>query len=290
MEEEAKKRLADRLASNYLACQNGTARPSVLRVYEAFVKKYPEAQITGIGVPPDDERKLSVCLDGDIVYIATYNPLTNSVDVVEKGAVSKTSDSITSDYPKKNNSGCLTACLIFMAILLAIIYVFNFHSDTSNNSSAPKVTAMPTATAPSDDVVAWVSYYAKLGVADDVSFRSVEETTSTGEKILVIKFFLSPMSTEKHYRVAAAQTIIWVGEPIRSRGYHNDYDSVNFLFYGGFIDQYGNRKESLGIRAWYTREELSLLNFDYFDSSVYSNPDAIIKAADDYIIHPAYQD
>lgn len=156
-------------------------------------------------------------------------------------------------------------------------------------TSTPRVTAAPTATARPGDTIAWVSYHAGNGCADDVSFRAAYENSSDGESILVIKFFMSPMSSGKSYRRSAAQTIIDVGYAIRKRGYHKKYDSVNFLFYGGFIDKYGNREENLGIRAWYTSEEIGLLNFEYFEDSVYSNPDAIIKAADDYIIHPAYQ-
>lgn len=154
----------------------------------------------------------------------------------------------------------------------------------------PRVTAAPTPTAQPDDAVSWVSYYADKGKASNVDFRSVEETTSAGENILVIKFYLNPMSRDKDYRVAAARTIINVGQSIRAKNFHKRYDSINFLFYGGFIDKYGNKTESLGIRAWYEDYEFDLLNFDYFKGILSSDPDAIIKAADDYIIHPAYQD
>lgn len=181
----------------------------------------------------------------------------------------------------------LSIILIYMVLTTAPLFLDRVHELFP--TPTPRPTVAPTATPSPDDTISWVSYYAGNGCADDVSFRTVYESSSNGESILVIQFYMSPMSSGKSYRRAAAQTIIAVGSYIRDQGYHNKYDSVNFLFYGGFIDKYGNNSESLGIRAWYTSEEISLLNYAYFDGSVYSNPDAIIKAADDYIIHPAYQ-
>ena len=154
----------------------------------------------------------------------------------------------------------------------------------------PTPTPAPTPTALPDDTLSWVSFYADAGKGDDVDFRSAEEAIIDGENILVIKFYLNPMYKEKYYRVAAARAIINVGQSIRSNNLHRDYDSINFLFYGGFIDKYGNKTESLGIRAWYEDYEFDLLNFDYFNGILFSDPDAIIKAADDYIIHTAYRD
>lgn len=298
--ERKAQRRSERLAQNYQSCQNGTARPGVQRIYSAFRAKYPDALIAGIETK-NGGNCLIVHLDGGDKYNVVFNALTNDVDVLKIGDSSVNDQTTVDDHryvssPEKNKKGgCLsilfkTICWV-AGLYFALIFFIAFFSVILNNDYTGKTasTPAPTSTAPADDVVAWVSYYAELGVADNVSFRTVEETTSAGQKILVVKFFLSPMSKEKYYRVAAAQTIIQVGESIRNGNYHKGYDSVNFLFYGGFIDQYGNRKESLGIRAWYTTEELSLLNFDYFESSVYHDPDAIIKASDDYIIHPAYQ-
>lgn len=197
--------------------------------------------------------------------------------------------------PRNGWGNFIARCIIAVLALYLIFQIVSIgpqlldHVRELAPTSTPRVTAAPTATARPGDTIAWVSYHAGKGCADDVSFRSAYENSSDGESILVIKFIMSPMSSGKSYRRAAAQTIIDVGYAIRKSGYHKKYDSVNFLFYGGFIDKYGNREENLGIRAWYTSEEIGLLNFEYFEDSVYSNPDAIIKAADDYIIHPAYQ-
>lgn len=197
--------------------------------------------------------------------------------------------------PRNGWGNFIARCIIAVLALYLIFQIVSIgpqlldHVRELAPTSTPRVTAAPTATARPGDTISWVSYHAGKGCADDVSFRSAYENSSDGESILVIKFFMSPMSSGKSYRRSAAQTIIDVGYAIRKRGYHKKYDSVNFLFYGGFIDKYGNKEENLGIRAWYTSEEIGLLNFEYFEDSVHSNPDAIIKAADDYIIHPAYQ-
>lgn len=271
---------------NLSVLKEGRAKPAAQRVFDAFVKDYPDAFLTGIGVY-DEGEKLRIYLDGMPKYDATLDLLTGKVKLVPYIAPDITP---STPSPEKNHSGCLKSFLIALAVLFAMIYVFNNQTDPSDKSSAPKATASPTSTAPADDILSWVSYYADTGKGDDVVFRSAKENTSAGEKILVIEFYLNPMSKNKYYRLAAAQTILNVGSSIRSKKLHKNYDSINFLFYGGFVDKYGNKTESLGIRAWYEDYEFEKLNFDFFKSTLYSDPDAIIKAADEYIIHRLYQD
>lgn len=182
--------------------------------------------------------------------------------------------------------------IIFVLVVFLCFQLINLAGIIGDrvNAATAKPTAIPTATAPVNDILSWVNYYADMEKGKDVVFRSAYETTSAGESILVIEYYLNPMSDGDDYRRQAARTIIDVGSKIHARKYHKMYDVINFLFYGGFIDKYGNKTDLLGIRAWYENEDFEKLNFSYFDGRIYSDPDAIIRAADEYTIHRAYQD
>ena len=114
--EKNEKRNEEIRANNYHACLNGTARPGVMRIYRAFVSKYPDALITGIGVLGDD-KKLLVYLDGEPAYYVTFNPLTNSVDLVKYGVVSTSS---IRDAAPQNKSYDLATCWSVLALLYGI--------------------------------------------------------------------------------------------------------------------------------------------------------------------------
>lgn len=80
-EKEAREN-AEFYAENYHVCKAGKAKPAVQRIYDAFVRQYPDALITGIGVQNGGERLL-VYLDGTPSYTVTFDPLTNGVTLVK---------------------------------------------------------------------------------------------------------------------------------------------------------------------------------------------------------------
>lgn len=106
---------------NYDLCLKGNAAPPVQRIFDAFIRKYPDAQITGISVQ-DNGQRLLVYLDGNPAYYATYNPLTNFADLevyisftTEKSAPVKNLASISAE--RGNTLSCVVS-------LLSLIYGF----------------------------------------------------------------------------------------------------------------------------------------------------------------------
>lgn len=158
---------------------------------------------------------------------------------------------------------------------------------TAAQTSTPTVTVAPTATAPSDHHIAWAEYYALEYMPDDMTLDIVETSTSNGEVYLTIACNMDTMWDGKAYVKSAAELIIGVIPGIRDKV---GFDHVTFLFYGPFVDKYGNSVQQLGIRAMYTLDTLSKINVSYFNSYRYSKPEAIIQAADTHMIHRAYQD
>lgn len=178
-----------------------------------------------------------------------------------------------------------------LAIVFVPLYVLYQSIPDSTSTSSPRrtsaPTSSPTATAPSNHHIAWSEYYVLKNMPDDVTLDVVETSTSMGEVYLTIACNMDTMWDGEAYVKAAAELITGVIPGIRDKV---GFDHVTFLFYGPFVDKYGNSVDQLGIRAMYSRDTLSKINVDYFRSRRYSDPEAVIQVADTYFIHRAYQD
>lgn len=289
--ERKAQRRAERLAQYYQSCQNGTARPGAQRIYNAFRAKYPDALITGIEAKDNDTRMV-VHLEGGVKYNVVFNALTNDVDVTKIDEPS--GNQISSPPPvEPKRSGCvavfLKAVLKVVGIYFAIaILIALLTGDSSKSSSTPKVTAAPTATAPVSDVVTWIKYYAESSLPDDTKLDSVEYLPQT--KRLYVICEMDSMWNGKAYLRASAKFINNFCNRICTYSGLNDDVTVIVIVNGPFIDKEGNDMISVGVRAEYSFEKIKRLNYEYFDNALYSHPERIIEAADEYKISPAYLD
>ncbi len=272
---------------NYELCHAGKAPPPTQRIYDAFVRQYPDALITGISIK-DDGKRLLLYLDGKPAYYASFDPLINGVGL-EKCSSDAESSPSSSASQQKEADGCLTIFLkAVMIVLLAMPILSIILAFVDNDDPAPvRPTAKPTATAAQDDIISWATYYARINMPKDMSLDIVETSVSVGETYLTIACNMDTMWDSDDYIRSAAQLIIDVIPLIRDR---HGYDNVTFLFYGPFTDKYGNSTQSLGMRAMYSRHELQTINCDYFGDYIYSKPDAIFKVNKNYLIHPSYYD
>ena len=159
-------------------------------------------------------------------------------------------------------------------------------SYTASPTSTP--TARPTATpaAPMDDPIAWGQYAADKNISSKLSLADVALSSMSGEIYLSIACNMSTMYSNKAYIVEAAEFIAGVIPLIRDV---QGFDHVTFLFYGTFVDKYGNTTQQLGMRAMYSRKTLQLVNAEYFADYASANPYGIFNAADTSLIHPTYK-
>lgn len=183
----------------------------------------------------------------------------------------------------------ILVCIV--SFTFAFLFFLGNISLAKNTSNIPRrtstPTSAPTATLPVDQPVAWAKYYTMKNMPKDVALDVVETSTSMGDRYLTIACSMDTMWDDDDYVKAAAELIIGVIPGIRDK---EGFDRLTFIFYGPFTDKYGNSVQELGIRAMYSRETLGKINTDYFRSYRYSKPEAIIQAADAYMIHPSYQD
>lgn len=294
--ERKAQRHAERLAQYYQSCQNGTARPDVQRIYNAFRAKYPDALITGIEAK-DEGKRVIVHLEGGDKYSVVFNALTNDVDVskvdkpfVEQRPISEDNFHVVAPEEKKKG-GCLSTILKaicwVVGIYFACAFLVTLSSELSSKpSSKPKVTAAPTATAPISDVASWVKHYAKSSLPDDTKLDSVEYLPQS--KRLYVICEMDSMWNGKAYLKASAEFVSNFCSRIRTYSGLNDDVTVIVIVNGPFIDKEGNDMIAVGVRAEYSFEKIQRLNYEYFDNALYSHPEWIIEAADEYKISPAY--
>lgn len=296
--ERREKRRLEALRSNYEMLKEGKAEPDLQRTYDAFHRKYPNALVTGVQVTGDSAR-INVYLAGGYVYKVTFNPLTNEADVSKSGGSSSDQRPISEANfydvapQEKKKGGCLSAVFKGVCWVVGIYFAFAIlmvllSVDSSKSSSTPKVTAAPTATAPVSDVVAWIKYYAKSSLPDDTKLDSVEYLPQT--KRLYIICEMDSMWNGKAYLRASAEFISNFCNKIRSYSGLSDDVTVIAIVNGPFIDKEGNDMIAVGVRAEYSFEKIKRLNYGYFDNALYSHPEWIIEAADEYKISPAYLD
>lgn len=184
------------------------------------------------------------------------------------------------------------ALSLLICFFVSLCFFFLAHetqstpSYTASPTSTP--TASPTATpaAPMDDPIAWGRYAASKKLSRDLSLADVALSSMGGNTYLSIACNMSTMYSNKAYIVEAAEFIAGVIPLIRDV---QGFDHVTFLFYGTFVDKYGNTTQQLGMRAMYSRKTLQLVNAEYFADYAAANPYGIFNAADTSLIHPTYK-
>ena len=186
-------------------------------------------------------------------------------------------------------SGWFKTILIFLSVL-SVCYVLSLMSESAREvsnsrraTSAP--TASPTVAAPIDDPTAWARYAAEKNLIKKMSLEDVALSTLGGNTYLSIACNMDVMRDGDTYIIEAAKFIACVIPIIRDI---QGFDHVTFLFYGPFIDKYGNEVHELGMRAMYSRKTLNKVNAEYFEDYAVVEPRGIFKAADTYMIHRAY--
>lgn len=195
---------------------------------------------------------------------------------------------------QKPRKGCLASlfqglCIVAGAWILIVFFVYLASTDVerARPTTAPIVTAVPTSTAAPDDCVSWATYYAKHRMPDDMTLSEVQISTLGSDKYLSIACDMDVMWKSETYIRSGAEFICDMIPLLRDR---QGFDHITFLFYGPFIDKYGNEVQSLGMRAMYSRATLQKINTKYFDDHLYSDPEGIFEAADTHMIHTLYKD
>ena len=202
-----------------------------------------------------------------------------------------------SDLERKPRRGCFSTLLQILGSGILVLFVMVFFSSlgsvkgnskpSSRPTSTPVVTAVPTSTPEPDDCIAWATYYANQYMPKDMKVSEVQISTLSGSKYLSIACDMDVMINDKTYIRSAASFICDMIPLLRDK---QGFDHITFLFYGPFIDKYGNDVQSLGMRAMYSRATLQKVNTEYFEDYLYSDPRGVFKAADTHMIHSAYKD
>lgn len=271
------------------------------RIFDAFIKKYPDALITGISVQ-DSGSKLLIYLDGNPMYYATFNPLTNDVDLVKYDALQETGTSF--QQPQKTSTvsssrrGCLSfllKCTIIVSIILIISYILieiayyqNEHPPViSTISPQGTATASPTPTALASDPLSWCKYYANKYTTNDIRLRSVDITTTDhfGTYLTVDFDIKCDHSNTKLQFAHFNEVIIDICEAMSK---HDGFDSIMFSGYDDFVNKYGEVNNINSIIADYSISTLRRINYDYHRSYIYSNPTAFIECAETHFVHQGY--
>lgn len=200
-----------------------------------------------------------------------------------------------SEHEQASHFGWIKALSIVLGVYLFLGVLVQSSQDTANSASS-RVTSAPTATptsrptatpaAPMDDPIAWGQYAADKNMSSKLSLADVALSSMSGEIYLSIACNMSTMYSNKAYIVEAAEFISGVIPLIRDV---QGFDHVTFLFYGTFVDKYGNTTQQLGMRAMYSRQTLQLVNAEYFADYAAANPYGIFNAADTSLIHPTYK-
>lgn len=190
----------------------------------------------------------------------------------------------------KKSSGCLSFIMTVLFLFLCFVVFANSSSNDMEPAEKPKLTsvatAVPTSTPALDDCVAWATHYATRHMPKDMTLNSVDISTSQGETYLAIVCDMKQMWDGDDYITAAAELICDVLPLLRDK---HGFDHVSFIFYGPFIDRYGNTVHQLGMRALYSRETMQKVNTEYFGKYTRALPDGVFKAADTHMIHPSYK-
>lgn len=110
------------LLTNLARLKDGKDVPSIQRIYDAFIKEYPDALITGIGVYGGKE-KILIYLDGNPRYDATLNVLTGKADLVPYSTSSSTTTTVKSEKSYGGAIAFSVISLLYGLFLLLFSYI-----------------------------------------------------------------------------------------------------------------------------------------------------------------------
>lgn len=116
-----KKKDEAKLKENVDILAAGRGKPQYQRIYDAFVRTYPDAVITGLSCFANPFRIL-VYLDDDPMYYATFDPLRSSVQlqayVDDNASTSNSVPTTTSVEPNRCQVLAVTASSVSLALFL----------------------------------------------------------------------------------------------------------------------------------------------------------------------------
>ena len=190
---------------------------------------------------------------------------------------------------QKNGGGCFGFVVTLCAVLLLAVFVFGNSSTTATSRSTPtpRVTAVPTSTAPADDPLAWAKHYASQYASRDIAIKDVRlinSQTNGRDMCFILDVRCNHSDTALQF-ACLNEVMINLCQAMST----NDHiDCVSFTVYDQFIDQYGNTKDIVSVTASYKMSTLRIINYDYHMSFRYSTPAAFISCADSHFIHPGY--
>lgn len=108
-------------ADNLLTLRAGRGSPVIQRIFDAFIRRYPDALITGVSIK-DGGKKLLFYLDGKPSYYTTFNPLTNDVDLVKYSDAMKAEAAAKEQASRDKNAGC-SIFLSVLGLLYGLFYL-----------------------------------------------------------------------------------------------------------------------------------------------------------------------
>lgn len=187
----------------------------------------------------------------------------------------------------------ILAYVILCIIVFVIVYRVACHALYGDPiipepapTSTPEVTTAPTPVP--EDLSVLVDYFVTASlpsgmVATNVLCLKYNESTNNITVILQ----MDVMSDGNAYLRASAKFIHGFLHSLSTLdGIHN----VTINITGPFVDVYGNDKISTGVRVEYSMATIRKINYSYFDRKLRADPISFIRTADDYYIHPSYQD
>lgn len=131
---DREEKIAQKLKDNLDALCGGRGKEQYQKIFDAFVRTYPEALITGVGCNSEHQHLL-MYLDGKPMYYATFDPLRNSVSLEPY----EVADANPAPAPKKEYSAILAdrahtlaGLMSFFSIIFAMIVFLSSCSPASS--------------------------------------------------------------------------------------------------------------------------------------------------------------
>lgn len=120
-----KKKFEGQLKENIDALSDGRGKPQYQRIYDAFIRTYPDAVITGVACYADPVRIL-VYLDGQPMYYATFDPLRSAAKLEsydDAPASSQPSDAPASKSVESDRCQTLAVTASAFSLLFALMFI-----------------------------------------------------------------------------------------------------------------------------------------------------------------------
>lgn len=182
---------------------------------------------------------------------------------------------------------------IIIAAFLVIYFLlsFPFHLKNVPSDAHPRPTSIPTAiptsTAPPDNILDWANYFADQHETKDIQVRDVRliDSEAHGQDVC----FIVDVNCEHSNTALQFSHLNDVMINIcKSMSNMDHFDCVSFTVYDTFVDKYGNTKDIVSITASYKVSTLRKINYSYQESYSYSKPKGFIMCGDSHYIYPGY--